>query len=961
MASTSKTIKLQRITVANWSDDTIFGDGYTVSNPGLIPTAYLYVGAPLNLLLSERQEDGSLLPQHIVLDPDFLVDVTTICRCFTHYGDSPATYLLGKFMPSPTSDAILLGTVANQFLDDCVNAPSDVVAETLYRQSLRKAFLSDPLHFATTNGIDQGFSDRCREQFAHIWSTVRHELLGPVTLESAFLCKALGIQGRMDLMTTDHRLIWELKSGKADADESYRYEHAMQMALYKESLYYNESLPYAQVTTQLFYSRYPHLLDIHLGRNDIHRAVAVRNGIVHLEHLLSSQPARLLSILTEQHFNVIGINDRFYATYLRPRIVSFLQGLRAGTALAQRYFYRMLAFVEREQFLAKTGIEGVNLSAGHQGFADTWRADAASKLNAGRLIPDLTLTPILSEAGIVALDATTSAIDESSNFRVGDMVMLYPQSPATWPPASTYISCIIERLTGTSLRLRLRYPQHDTSFLADARARFAIEPAHADASYTTLYRGLYAFLSLRSDRQALLLGQRPPRFDTSRSLTTPIADASLRDIVLHAKQALDYYLLVGPPGTGKTSVALRMMVQEFLSSSPLSVPPSSLLLMAFTNRAVDEICSMLNAIEAPYLRLGPELSCAAEHRAHLLTTLAKEQPTRAHIRQLLIATPIVVGTIASLTALPELFTLKHFRAAIIDEASQALEPHLLPLFCATDAQGGLAIDTFILIGDHKQLPAVVVQSPADSSVRDEGLRAAGLTDCRRSLFERLHELALRQGVPESIGLLYRQGRMHEDIAAFVNRRFYDSQLALVPLPHQTGPLPYSALGSHRMVAIDVVATPEQCTAKSNHPEALRVAELVSSILNPPLGASGRFMPEESSITLGIIVPFRGQITLVRRALAALQVPGYEDITIDTVERFQGSQRDIIIFSTVVHAPWQLAILSQPVATEGHLIDRKLNVAITRARQQFILVGNHALLRTCEPYSQLLDYCSSIEP
>ena len=91
------------------------------------------------------------------------------------------------------------------------------------------------------------------------------------------------------------------------------------------------------------------------------------------------------------------------------------------------------------------------------------------------------------------------------------------------------------------------------------------------------------------------------------------------------------------------------------------------------------------------------------------------------------------------------------------------------------------------------------------------------------------------------------------------------------------------------------------------------------------------------------------------------MPGYEDITIDTVERFQGSQRDIIIFSTVVHAPWQLAILSQPVATEGRLIDRKLNVAITRARQQFILVGNHALLRTCEPYSQLLDYCSSIEP
>lgn len=945
MEATTHLLKRQRITVDHWTADTIFGSGFVVSNPALIPTTYLYPGAELNLLLSERQPDGTLLPQHIVLDPDYLIDVTTICRCFKHYGDSPASYLLVKFMPSEASAAILLGNAANQFLDDCVNAPADVSPEALYRQSLRKAFLSDALRFATTEGIDQDFANQCREQFQHIWTTVHDQLSAPVTLESAFLCEALGIQGRMDLMTTDHRHIWELKSGKANDDESFRYEHAMQMALYKESLYYNENLPYASVTTLLFYSRYPHLMDIHLGRKDLHRAIDVRNGIVHLEHLLRHDPASLLSILTEQHFNTLGVHDRFYENFHRPTILSFLRGLRAGTPLAQAYFHRMLAFIEREQFLAKTGVEGVNLSAGHMSFADTWRAEVAAKLNAGRLIPDLQLTPVLSDEGVVALDCTTTAIDESSNFRVGDMVMLYPQQPSSRPPASAYISCIIERLSGTSLRLRLRFPQHDTSFFAAPDALFAIEPAHADASYTTLYRGLFAFLSVAPYRQQLLLGQRPPRFDTTRTLSTAIADESLRDIVLHARQALDYYLLVGPPGTGKTSVALRLMVQEFIGGG-------ALLLTAFTNRAVDEICAMLTSIDAPYLRVGPELSCAPEHRSRLFSTQAAVNPTRSAVRHLLMTTPIIVGTIASFATMPELFRLKHFRAAMIDEASQALEPHLLPLFCATDAQGQLAIDTFILIGDHKQLPAVVAQSPADSAVSDPTLREAGLTDCRRSLFERLHELALRQGVPQAVGLLHRQGRMHEDIAAFVNDHYYDQQLALVPLPHQTGPLPHSPLGPHRMTAIDIVATPDQCTAKSNRPEALCVANLVKALSPLPLALSP---------SLGIIVPFRGQITLVRRALAELQVPGHEDITIDTVERFQGSQRDIIIFSTVVHAAWQLAILSQPIATDGRLIDRKLNVAITRARQQFILVGNHSLLRTCPPYSQLLDYCTTIEP
>ncbi|MCR4993902.1 MAG: AAA family ATPase [Bacteroidales bacterium] len=913
---------------------------------------------------------------------------------------------MNKFMPSSTTAAILLGNAANQFLDDSINAEESEDSERIYRQSLRKTFLSDPLRFATVNGIGQDFSQQCRRQFQNIWSTVREHAPEQVTLESAFLCESLGIQGRMDLMTTDHRVIWELKSGKADYAGHYRYEHAMQMALYKESLYYNEDLPYAKVSTYLFYSRYPHLMDIHLGRNDIHRAVMVRNGIVHLEHLLNNDPERLLDVLTEQHFNTAGISDSTYEQFQRPQILKFINGLHAAQPLARKYFHRMLTFVEREQFLAKTGVEGVNLPAGHHGFADTWRASNKVKMDAGRLVPNLRLTPIYagqdsygevssdsSNALLIALDATTSSIDESSNFRVGDMVMLYRQNSETavatgisCSPASSYISCIIERITADSLRLRLRYPQYDTSFLGSPSAQnpsphataasavgsednatnviipptlFSIEPAHADTSYSILYRGLYAFLHLNSERQQLLLGQRVASVDESKTLTLDIPDQPLRDIVLRAKQARDYFLLVGPPGTGKTSVALRLMVKEFLASrvpklsesSSAEASHPSLLLLAFTNRAVDEICSMLNGIEAPYLRLGPELSCAAEHRNRLISFHAAQHPTRAAIRQQLLSTPIIAGTIASVSALPELFQLKHFCAAIVDEASQALEPHLLPLFCALDQYQQPAIDKFILIGDHKQLPAVVVQTGQDSVVTDEALRSIGLTDCRRSLFERLHETALRQGRPEVIGLLHRQGRMHEDIADFVNRHYYDNQLALVPLPHQRGPLKNQWLGSQRLMAFDIQALPEDCTAKGNRAEARQVAQLVASFV---LGEHSEGKQIDWAHRLGIIVPFRGQITLIRRALAEQLVPDYERITIDTVERYQGSQRDIILFSTVVSAHWQMPILSQPVRVNGQQLDRKLNVAITRAREQFILIGNQTFLRQSQPYRQLLD-------
>ncbi len=957
-------IKKLRITIASWTDDTILAtDGTVVANPLLIPTNYLSVGAELNLLLAEQQADGSLLPQHIVLDPDFLVDVTTICRCFTHHGDAPAMHLLQKFMPSSATPAILLGNAANQFLDDCVNAPADIAPESLYRESLRKTFCNAPLQFATTDGIDQQFSNQCHELFYHIWSVVHESIPFSATLESAFLCEALGIQGRMDMMSTDHRSIIELKSGKANEygqELRFRYEHAMQMALYKESLYYNEDLPYAQVYTQLFYARYPELIEIHLGRNDIHRAMSVRNSIIHIEHLLQSRPSELFHVLSEQHFNVNGCRDRFYECYLRPSILQFLQGLHAGDSLTQAYFHTMLAFVEREQFLAKTGVEGVNLPAGHHGFADTWRTDVPAKLDSGRIIPDLRLTPVMTDAGVVALEAMVSRIDESSNFRVGDMVMLYAQNPLHLP-SSFYISCVIEELSASSIFLRLRYPQHDTSLFNNPDTLFAIEPAHVDSGYTVLYRGLYAFLSTDRKRQQLLLGLRPPLTDPSISLTAPVEDPTIRDIILRAKQARDYYLLVGPPGTGKTSIALRQMVVEYLADRESHPGNSSgsadaLLLMAFTNRAVDEICTMLTELQAPYLRLGPELSCAPDYRNSLLSAHAQADPSRDAIRRLLISTPIIVGTLSSISSSPELFRLKHFRASIIDEASQALEPHSLPLLCATDEHGHLAIDKFILIGDHKQLPAVVAQSSNDSAVADESLRAIGLTDCRRSLFERLHGLALQQGVPAVIGTLKRQGRMHEDIAAFVNHHFYDGLLEQVPLPHQAGPLSHSILSTQRMCSMNIPICSEQCTAKSNYPEAQAIARLVSSLatefqtLNEPMNWLHR---------LGIIVPFRGQITLIRRALEALHIPDYEQITIDTVERYQGSQRDYILFSTTVTTPRQLAILSQPVSVEGNMLDRKLNVALTRARLQFILIGNYELLRTCEPYRQLLDEMTDI--
>ena len=899
--------------------------------------------AQLNLLDVTVDDNGVYTPSFIVLEPDYLLDISSLAECYKDYGSHPANYFLSRLVPIENARPLLLGNIANLFLDEWIYAGEK---EPDYTECMKKAFRQYPIELAACEELrnpqkEKEFAQDCRMHFEHIRETVQKTFLQPgynldkndAVLEPSYICEALGIQGRLDYMQRDMSSFIEMKSGKADEYAMQgrlepRENNRVQMLLYMAVLEYSMGQERRSMHPYLLYTRYPLLYPARASWAQVRRIINLRNCIVASEYgvQLHNHPSftqRLLAQINPSVLNQKGLQGRFWEQYLKPSISRFGERMEQLTPLERTYFYTLYNFITKELYTSKSG--DVNCES-RTGASALWLSTLDEKRDAGEILYDLTIVENhASQAHKAFIILSIPQYEETflPNFRNGDVVVLYERNNGTDNVTNKMVfKGNIESITDNELRIRLRAAQQNPLVFPE-NSRYAVEHDTMDTTFRSMYLGLSSFMDANPERRELLLGQRPPRFDMAYEDRIARTTDDFERVALKAEAACDYFLLVGPPGTGKTSRALRRMVEHFYAC-----PSTQVLLLAYTNRAVDEICRSLSAIllQVDYIRVGSELSCDARFRKHLLENVLAECNNRREVNIRMADCRIYVGTVASIASKPELFKLKHFDVAIVDEATQILEPQLLGILCARFKDGRNGIGKFILIGDHKQLPAVVLQSNEQSEVHDEGLRRIGLYNLKDSLFERLYRFHLQEEHCRAVDMLCRQGRMHPGVASFPNREFYAGKLEALGLPHQLENVdaPVRFIPSKRDT--------ESVSGKTNRNEARIVAQLAADVYHLYKETF------EVNRTLGVITPYRSQIALIRKEIQALGISALNEISVDTVERYQGSERDVIIYSFCVNYLYQLKFLPNLTEENGVWIDRKLNVALTRARRQLYITG-----------------------
>ena len=798
----------------------------------------------------------------IVVDSDILLNATatnSVSFCPRSYyineivGDTPSPYI--AIRGSIVHDALSLAVSNN-------SKPSEELSKVLDSFSLQYEYYGYKKETV--------FQD-VRKMAESLDSFV--ESLPPNSLpEILFLSPFFGIRGRIDLYSDDN--IYELKTGKVSEEKDIRFSDLLQVTLYRYGLQseIDDSPPdkgnvlYVGTNKLVQKEANPNWGLLRYGM--IHRNIAYR-----ISHIGYVPP-----ILPEKQQN--RCRNCFVKHYCALVCAGLNQERRCSTCPHEQLCTKnALPDTHIEYFNKFSKLIRFDKSYSARNLSDLWKLSADQRIAKGKAISNLILENEIQDGTSTRL---LYSCENNSELREGDIVVL---SKGTIKQG--FVSTgVVSSISNTSIEIETRSIQEEVS---------NIDMYSIDVGYRRQQRGLFNLLFKRNAFRELVIQEIETESKPVKGKFIP-SNTIQNEAVEKILGTKNYSLIQGPAGTGKTYVIAKAAIE-------LAKQGEKILITAFTNRAVDNVCKYLleNGFQN-FVRLGSSHSIQKEIRDYTINAY-KKQDSEKSIGDILAEYPIIVATTTTISN--PVFEKLGTQTIIVDEASQMTEPTVL----SSLIEG----NRFILVGDHKQLPPVV-QSPK-ALKENMGI----------SLFERLAE-----SNPGSIHLLTHQFRMNEKLVEFSNNRFYDNKLKsfdnlvkfqnLLELSNYKGD--YSKFScpeiydpKHPLIFVPVQGIFNH-EKKYNNEEAKVVSDIITNFLKLGL----------TSDQIGIICPYRGQVAEIRRNLSPTT-------TVDTVDRFQGSDRELIILSLTE---------TTTKSKRGFADARRLNVAITRAKKKLIIIGDHLI-------------------
>ena len=572
------------------------------------------------------------------------------------------------------------------------------------------------------------------------------------------------------------------------------------------------------------------------------------------------------------------------------------------------------------------------------------------------------------------IEVTRTANEEiDHNFEYGKPVVFFkaaaPQGDLKQATGISYFN-----LTGTISyvdgdRMVVAIPEGHTLELQNAQEPVGVQLFFDETSYRTMFDALERVINAKGTRLAylrdLFYSHQPTQTFTFNAMRFPWLNKSQEQAVNDVLRAKDVRVLHGPPGTGKTTTLVEAINETLMRETQV-------LVCAQSNTAVDWISEKLVDCGIPVLRIGNPtrvndkmLSFTYEHRfadhpdypklwqvrrtMREMRRKRRESGERFHqkmerLKEIAVELEVRINAdifgqvrvIAStlVGAGNKLLDGKKFGTLFIDEAAQALEAACwIPIRRASRV---------IFAGDHCQLPPTIKSLEAIKG----GL---GIT-----LMERIVK-----NKPECVSLLQVQYRMNDEIMQFSSDYFYHGQMQSAPevahrLIHEgDAPILWLDTSTINVGPDEQFDFREQFVGETFGRINKGEAHLAVSLLQIYFQRIGKQRVLDDRIDVGIISPYRAQVQYLKRLIKkrAFFKPFRHLISVNTVDGFQGQERDVILISLV---------RANDAGQIGFLRDlRRMNVAITRARMKLFILGDAPTMTRHPFYKKLYDYIQTL--